>query len=466
MNAGADPVTTTLSKQVQRARVLGGPRVQRWLSVLGINGDEVSAPQWVVSAMGPVGHVYSPVQLGDRERMALSHELVHSHKVPAVLTVMTSGSVRACTARGEFSLPEDSPRLVGAGHPFLAVLGEDLVRLCRHKDAGDLVLLGWCDGAPSLTFAQENGAHGGVAPEETGGFALLPGDAPLPMSPHGFLRPLDLRTAALRTLGRAGAQVGAGTFQWDAPKAESLRVMTYNVHSCIGMDGKVDARRIARVIAQAQPDIVALQELDVGKARSFGKDQAHLIARHLDMGFHFHPAIHLEEERYGDAILTRLPMRVIKAGPLPGLEDNPQREPRGALWVAVTFRGADIHIINTHLGLSARERAIQVDALLGSGWLKHAQCQGPVILCGDFNAVPSSAAYRRLAARLKDVQTQVPGLQVRGTFFSRFPHMRLDHIFISDDLSAVTMTTIDSHLARTASDHLPLVTEVVVSGVR
>lgn len=464
LNAGAELGTKPPSKQGQRARVLGGPRVQRWFSGLGINGDEVPAQHWFVSALGPVGHAYSPVPLSDRERVALSHELVHTHKVSAVLTVMASGSVRACTAQGELSLPEDSARLFGAGHPFVTVMGEDLVRLCRHKDAGDLVLLGWCDGAPSLTFAQENGAHGGVAPEETGGFALLPRDLPLRAFPRNFSRPLDLRAAALRILGRAGPHVATGTFQWETPKAESLRVMTYNVHSCIGMDGKVDVRRIARVIAQAQPDIVALQELDVGKARSFGKDQAHLIARHLDMDFHFHPVIHLEEELYGDAILTRLPLRLIKAGPLPGLEGNLQREPRGALWVAVEFRNSEVQIINTHLGLSMRERGVQVDALLGSEWLSHADCQGPVILCGDFNAMPSSAAYRQLAARLKDVQTQVPGLQPRGTFFSRFPQMRLDHIFISDDLSAVTMTTIDSQLARTASDHLPLVAEVRVSG--
>ncbi len=462
LNAGAEFKSTVGNKQGYRARMLGGRRVQYWFSVLGINGEEVPAQHWVVSASGPVGHAYSPVPLSDRERMALSHELVHTHKVPAVLTVTASGSVSACTAQGELSLPDDSARLLGAGHPFVAVMGEDLVRLCRHQDAGDLVLLGWCDGAPSLTFAHENGAHGGVAPEETGGFALLPRDVPLPASPHNFLRPLDLRAAALRILGRAGPQAAVGTFQWDTPKAEGLRVMTYNVHSCIGMDGKVDTRRIARVIAQAQPDIVALQELDVGKARSFGKDQAHLIARHLDMDFHFHPAIHLEEELYGDAILTRLPLRLKRAGPLPGQEGNIQREPRGALWVAVEFRGCEVQIINTHLGLSVRERGVQVDALLGSEWLNHAECQGPVILCGDFNAMPSSAVYRQLATHFKDVQTQIPGLRPRGTFFSRFPQIRLDHIFISGGLEAVTMTTIDSQLARTASDHLPLVAEIRV----
>ena len=80
-------------------------------------------------------------------------------------------------------------------------------------------------------------------------------------------------------------------------------------------------------------------------------DQAHLIARYLEMEFHFHPALHLEEERYGDAILTHLPQRLVKAGPLPGLAGKPLLEPRGALWVAIDLHGREIQIINTHLGL-------------------------------------------------------------------------------------------------------------------
>lgn len=380
-----------------------------------------------------------------------------------MLTLTTSGIVRAHTAVGDFSLPGDSTQLFGTDHPFIQVIGEDLVRLCHHKNAGDLVILGWRHGIQPLTFARENGAHGGVTPEETSGFALLPNDAPLAESAHSFLRPLDLRAAALRQLGRVEPW-SSRTFQWNTDQAGSLRVMTYNVHSCIGMDGKVDIRRIARVIAQAQPDIVALQELDVGKVRSYGTDQAHLIASHLEMAFHFHPAIHLEEERYGDAILTRLPLRLVKAGLLPCLRESPKREPRGALWVAVEFKGREIQVINTHLGLHPRERALQVNALLGAEWLGSDQCLGPAILCGDFNAVPSSSVYRQLSARLRDVQTLIPGHKPLGTFTSRFPKVRLDHIFASQDLEAIRITTSASQLAYTASDHLPLVAEILVPG--
>jgi endonuclease/exonuclease/phosphatase family metal-dependent hydrolase len=172
-----------------------------------------------------------------------------------------------------------------------------------------------------------------------------------------------------------------------------LRIMTYNVHRCVGTDGRTDPRRIAEVIASCEPDIVALQELDVGRLRTGGVDQAHAIAHLLGMSFHFHPALKVEEELYGDAILTSLPMRLMHAGRLPG---GAMLEPRGALWAAVKTEDAEIQVINTHLSLAAFERWMQIDTLLGAGWLGHPNCKDPVILLGDFNAATraSTADYR------------------------------------------------------------------------
>jgi endonuclease/exonuclease/phosphatase family metal-dependent hydrolase len=311
-----------------------------------------------------------------------------------------------------------------------------------------------------MSFAVENGAHAGVTPEETNGFALLPADVPLAAHAQGYLRPSDLREAALRHLGRPAQQPAATRKRPAATRTDILRVMTYNVHSCIGMDGKIDAERIARVIARANPDVVALQELDVGRARSYGLDQAHLIARYLEMEFHFHPALHLEEERYGDAILTHLPQRLVKAGPLPGLSDKPQLEPRGALWVAVDLHGQEIQIINTHLGLYPRERLAQVEALLGSEWLANAQCRDPLIVCGDFNALPSSPVCRQLSGRLNDVQIEARQQRPKSTFSSRFPTLRIDHIYISPGIGVTGIEVPDWELARVASDHLPLIAEL------
>jgi len=450
------------SIQTQRARLLGGTNVQRLFSVPGMRGGGADEQQPVVAALGPVGHVYPPAHLSSEERDLIARELAGAHGIPVVLSREAPNLVRAWTAAGEFRLPQDRAALFGSAHPFLDAIGEDLVRLCEHPDAGDFVLLGWREGVRPLTFAEENGAHGGVLPEETNGFALLPVDAPLAERERAYVRPTDLRNAALQHLGRAGRASVPARKRSAAEPTGTLRVMTYNVHSCIGMDGKLDAKRIARVIARANPDVVALQELDAGRARTDGMDQAHLIARYLEMAFHFHPALHIEEERYGDAILTRLPHRLVKAGPLPGLADKPHLEPRGALWVAVELNGAEAQIINTHLGLYARERLAQMDALLGSGWLAHEQCRAPVILCGDLNVLPWSRVYRRLGNRLKDAQVEARHHRPRGTYSSRFPSARIDYIFTSPGVEVTGIAIPDSELARMASDHLPLVAEVLI----
>lgn len=451
------------SIQAQRVRLLGGEHIQRLFAVPGIDGDEAHAGHAALAALGPVGHLYPARQLDKRERAFVVRELVESHKIPVVLTVEGPGTVRAETGAGAFRLPRDCARLFGRKHPFLASIGEDLVRLCEHADAGDFVLLGWRDGIAPLTFAIENGSHAGLMPEETNGFALLPADAPLAAGEHDYLRPADLRQAALQYLGRSRRAGISMPGRGAAERRDSLRVMSYNVHSCIGMDGKIDAARIARVIARARPDVVALQELDVGRERSHGQDQARLIARYLEMEFHFHPALHLEEERYGDAILTRLPQRLVKAGQLPGLADRPTLEPRGALWVAIELNGREVQVINTHLGLYPRERLAQVETLLGRDWLADERCRDPVVLCGDLNAQPSSAVYRRLGARLRDVQNAASGHRPKGTFSSRVPALRIDHIFIGHGLEVTGIEIPSSQLARVASDHLPLVAEVRIA---
>lgn len=234
-----------------------------------------------------------------------------------------------------------------------------------------------------------------------------------------------------------------------------LRIVTYNVHSCIGSDRKYDPARIAEVIAGCRPDIIALQELDVRRARTGGVDQAQAIAAHLNMAVHFHPALHVEEEKYGDAVLTALPARLVKAGPLPSLG-----EPRGALWVEVDVDGIDLQVINTHLGLSRRERLKQVEALLGPLWLGNPSCRSPRVLVGDFNAVPRSAAYRMLAARMKDVYSAVAYRKRRPTFPARLPLLCIDHIFLEDSIEAIDVNAHRDGLARAASDHLPLIADI------
>jgi endonuclease/exonuclease/phosphatase family metal-dependent hydrolase len=217
--------------------------------------------------------------------------------------------------------------------------------------------------------------------------------------------------------------------------------------------------RIADVIAAYEPDAVALQELDVGRARTGGVDQAHAIAQALGMHVHFHASMRVLEEEYGNAILTHRPSKLVKAEALPGLAGKPRLEPRGALWASINIGGTDVQIINTHLGLRRHERLAQVNALLGPHWLGHQACCEPMILLGDLNATPRSRAYQRLATHLRDAQALAKLPKPRATFPSRLPMLRIDHVFVSRGIAVQRVETVRTPLARIASDHLPLMVE-------
>ncbi len=195
----------------------------------------------------------------------------------------------------------------------------------------------------------------------------------------------------------------------------------------------------------------------MGRRRTGAVDQAHSIATCLGMKSLFHPAIQIAEEQYGDAILTSLDMRLIKAGPLPSFGER-----RGALWVEGSYRGNAFNLVNTHLGLTRRDRSAQVAALLGPGWLGHADCRSPKILLGDFNAVRSSMAYRQISDQLADVWAGGLG-RPRKTFPSRLPLVRIDHIFVERSIKVIDVGVVDGRAARMASDHLPLYATISMS---
>ena len=238
-----------------------------------------------------------------------------------------------------------------------------------------------------------------------------------------------------------------------------VRILTYNVHRCVGVDRRLDVGRVAEVIAAQAPDIVALQELDVGRARTGGVDQAHRLAQRLGMAFHFHAALKVEEELYGDAILTALPERLVKAGPLPGHPRFTRLEPRGALWVEIEVGGARLQVITTHLGLVPREQQIQAAALAGPDWLGAVAEGAPLILAGDFNATPRTVVYRTFARRLVEARRGSGARRRTATFPSTMPVLAIDHIFAGGGLTAQRVTTPLDALSRVASDHLPLVAD-------
>lgn len=240
----------------------------------------------------------------------------------------------------------------------------------------------------------------------------------------------------------------------------TVKILTYNVHGCKGTDGKISVKRIAEVISQYEPDVVALQELDLNRERSGGMDQPHLIAQHLEMMYHFHPTIQIEEEQYGNAILSRYPMHLNKAEKLPNVSRLKENESRGALWVTLKVKDIHVQVINTHLGLKRKEKELQVDSLLGEEWLNNLSCQGAVILCGDFNAWPCSSACRKIRRIFDDVQFKKNNHKPKATWFSLFPFSRIDHIFVSSNIEVMDVKVPNTQLIRRASDHLPLMADL------
>lgn len=458
--AAASVIEREAGVQTSRAGWSGLPRGQKRRSAKPAPLAEDR--KVVVTAMGPVGHIYCKGNFTDEEKAKWADALVTDAKIPLVLYRTGDGAVAGVSAGcGPVKLPEDSGKVLGEDHPLLDEVAEDLPALVTHPDAGDFVVLGWRRGERPMSFPVENGAHAGPGPNETRGFLLLPPGTPVEQAKRRCMRPREMRAAILHHLKRKRFSPHVRSAQ-QVRDPDTVKIMTYNIHRCLGLDAKISPERIARVIAQQQPDIVALQEVDVGRQRTFSVDQAKVIAELLLMKYHFYPAHEIEDEKYGLAVLSHYPMNLVKSGSLPGLDDLPDLEPRGAQWIRVTCGDRNIHLVNTHLGLRGRERRRQVEAILGDKWLGGLGEDEPLVICGDLNAIPSSFVHRTISTKFSDVQHVLANHRPLRTFYGRYPLSRIDHIFISDHFEARRVRVARTSLTRVASDHLPLYTEVTL----
>jgi endonuclease/exonuclease/phosphatase family metal-dependent hydrolase len=223
--------------------------------------------------------------------------------------------------------------------------------------------------------------------------------------------------------------------------------MTYNIRHGRGADQRVDLGRIAAVIAAGEPDIVALQEVDVGHRRSGAVDQPAELGRRLGMQARFAPCITDGEFQYGIATLSRLPLLASRDLSLPIHPGLGRSEPRRMLATRIAWAGGAIELLNTHLSLRAVERLDQVAILIEDV----AAIGGDLIVAGDLNFTPRNAAYRALRALLDDAGP--PG----SSWPARLPVLRLDHLLYRGGLRLERSTFLRDRLARRASDHLPLV---------
>jgi endonuclease/exonuclease/phosphatase family metal-dependent hydrolase len=437
------------------------------------DSESPPADDVVVAATGPLGHIYFPVPLGPAQLAAYAAKLVERAAVPLVFYRDSEDFVWVHDRNGRRALTEHKSEVLGEDHPFLHEAAADMAALFDNEDTGDLVISGWRSGEPPVSFVSENGAHGSIGREETRGFALVPDGVPVRRRRNAtgeeYFRGLDLYAAGRQLLGRDVRQdtgderharqieaVAATSAVGLDSATSTFRVMTYNIHSCIGLDGRVRPDRVAHVIRRARADVIGLQEVDCNRRRSRHADQARYLAEQLEMSHHYYAVFEAAEERYGLAIISRWPLTHIQSSHLTPANRRLRSEARGALWVEVDSPWGVLQVINTHFGLRRDERIEQARLLTGDEWVGRVPKDQPVVLCGDFNAGPASPAYKRIVASLRDVQVASSGHRPGPTFPSPLPLRRLDHIFTNGALSVRGVAIPRTSMAVVASDHLPL----------
>jgi endonuclease/exonuclease/phosphatase family metal-dependent hydrolase len=233
-----------------------------------------------------------------------------------------------------------------------------------------------------------------------------------------------------------------------------MRILSWNVHSMRGTDGRHAPERIARVIEQIKPDVAGLQEVG-GPLAPGAADGAEMLGRLTGMFSAFGPTMSFRDRPYGNAILARHPITATRNYDL----SVRRREPRGCLRADVELAGVIVHVFAAHLGLHWRERRRQAAQLLSADILRDAALAHPLVLVGDFNTLTPRAAVPRWLRR-QLVDCAISARNEAPTFPSRFPLLRLDHAYVDDAFRVLAVEVVRTPLTRRASDHLPLVVEL------
>lgn len=231
-------------------------------------------------------------------------------------------------------------------------------------------------------------------------------------------------------------------------KPRRLRVLTYNIHHGEGTDGVGNLKRIAAVIRKAQPDLVALQEVDNKVERSGGVDQVARLAELTGLEGRFAKQMDFQGGDYGQAFLSRFPLSDVTVHWLPG---HPERQRRIAATVTIQFQDRPLTFVSTHLHhFDDSIRTGQAEMLN----TLFAERPEPVILAGDFNAVPDSETL----AILQRHWACATGDNVL-TFPSSIPSRQLDYILYrpAGRFRVLSATVLDEPIA---SDHRPLLVEL------
>ena len=235
----------------------------------------------------------------------------------------------------------------------------------------------------------------------------------------------------------------AALFIFSAQAQNTLKLMSYNIKNANGMDNVCNFQRIANVINNTSPDVVAIQEVDSMTNRSGQKYVLGEIAERTQMHGYFAPAIDYDGGKYGIGLLTKqVPLR-LQTLPLPGREE-------ARTLILAEF--ADYIYCCTHMSLTEEDRmkSLELVKAFTSSSTK------PLFLAGDMNAEPESGFIKKLQ---KDFQ--ILSNPKQHTFPAPDPKETIDYIATlkqnAKGFAVISAKVINEPMA---SDHRPILVEL------
>jgi endonuclease/exonuclease/phosphatase family metal-dependent hydrolase len=226
-----------------------------------------------------------------------------------------------------------------------------------------------------------------------------------------------------------------------AASQSSLRIVSYNVHACVGRDGRFRPERIAAVMESLDADFFALQEVE---DRQFeGSTVSCFLATRLAMHAYRGVTMRREDSAYGNLLLAR--------------PEAQGHRLRGCIEADFVIGDQRLRLFATHLGLRAGERQKQVRQLTRSLKKDDADVR---ILAGDINE------WRPGGRVLRALQRVFGPHPSKRTFPSNRPAVALDRIYVSPTHAITDLRTVTTAECRVASDHLPVVCDVILAASR
>lgn len=239
---------------------------------------------------------------------------------------------------------------------------------------------------------------------------------------------------------------------------KNLRIATYNIHKCVGMDRKYSPERIADVLRETEADVIALQEVLSQTSGDRRDNQAFFIAEELGMDVRLGKNRSIKGGEYGNAILSRFPIAGHKNHDI----TITKREPRGCLISEIDLgNGRPLQFVNVHMGTSFFERRKQVHKLMAAHVLDDPLLSGKRIIAGDFNEWTNGLTTKMLRRRFRSVEPKLH-LGKNRTYPGVLPFLHLDHIYFDHGFELMNAYLHRSRKSLLASDHLPIIAEFEV----